>query len=123
MERWEAWSAGPVFFVFLTGVIAPRHAKYRALNRVERRLSAYVSYHLAALWPAGGDCRAGHPGDTIAPPLCYPTGPGRSPSRLHPRPSPHCTRSGAHPGTLFAAADLLLCLAHVLARLPCELSS
>src|SRR6266849_4938029 len=87
MERREAWSAGPVFFVLLTGVIAPRHAIYRALNRVERRLSVYVSYHIAALWSAGGDCRPGHPGDTVAPPLCGFARPRRPAARLCPRPS------------------------------------
>src|SRR5260370_31537881 len=100
MERWEAWSAGSVFFVFLTGVIAPRHARYRALNRVERRLSAYVSYHISALWSASGDCRPGHSGDTVAPPLCGFARPRRAAARPCPRSSPDYAPSSAPPAAL-----------------------
>src|SRR5437870_555490 len=85
--------------------------------------SAYVSDTLAALWPARGDCRPGCPGDTIAHPLCHPACPGWLVPRLRPRSSQDCAQSRVDPGALFAAADLLLGLAHLLARIPCEPAS
>src|SRR6266516_5526991 len=82
--------------------------------------SAYVGYAIAALWPAGGDCGPGHPGDTLAHALCHPACPWWLAPRLRPRSSQDCAQSRTRPGTLFTPADLLLGLAHLLARIPCE---
>src|SRR6266571_2013004 len=120
MERREAWSAGPGVFCVLAR--AECSSTRQMPDTISRGMegSAYVRDHIAALWPTGGDCRPGHPGDTIAPPLCHPARPGWPASRLCPGPSQHYAQSRAHPGALFAAADLLLGLADPLARIPRE---
>src|SRR6266567_2137338 len=82
--------------------------------------SVYVGYAITALWPAGGDCGPGHPCDTVAHPLCYSACPWWLASRLRPRSSQDCAQSRARPGALFTAADLLLGLAYLLARIPRE---
>src|SRR6266566_6055364 len=77
----------------------------------------YVSNDFAALWLVCGNCCPGHSCHTVAHPLCHPACPRGLVVWLRPRSSQDCTQSRADPGALFAPADLLFGLAHLLARI------
>src|SRR5258708_12993627 len=82
--------------------------------------SVDVRSDFAALWLACGYCQPGPSCHTVAHPLCHPACPWWLVPRLRPGSSQYYTQSRVDPGALFAAADLFLGLAHLLARIPRE---